>query len=96
MHDPYVRPHVEYAIQTWQLWLKCDLVVQEALQRREKMKVKGLRNHYYQSRLELQEAFRGLHQQLAGDLILVHQILSNPKPCVPPFSETYAQHPAQR
>ncbi|CAH8429665.1 unnamed protein product [Dicrocoelium dendriticum] len=78
MLNAYVRPHVEYAIQAWQPWLKRDLAALETPQRRATKIVKGLRHTPYQERLEILGVFSGRYRRLRGDLILVYQILSDP------------------
>ncbi|CAH8546386.1 unnamed protein product [Dicrocoelium dendriticum] len=74
----YIRPHVEYAIQVWQPWLRKDLSDLEKPQRRATKNVKGLGQLRYEDRLRSLGIFSGQYRRLRGDLILAYQILTDP------------------
>ena len=78
----YMRPHIEYALQVWQPWLKRDLRLLELPLRKATRCVRGLESLSYQDRLFTLNLFSTFYRGLRGDMILVYQILNLPNhPC---------------
>ena len=78
----YIRPHLEYAVAVWSPWLKKDIAILEAPQRRATKLIKGFSHLSYESRLKSLNLFSVNYRRLRGDMILTYKILSNPNhPC---------------
>ena len=46
LYKEYVRPHLEYAVQTWSPWLQKDIDLLKAVQRRAVQAVSGIAGSY--------------------------------------------------
>jgi len=77
LYKSYIRPHLEYCVQSWSPNLIKDITCLEQIQRRAATLVHGLRKCTYQERL----AFLGLTtlktRRLRGDLIETYKILTH-------------------
>ena len=52
MYKPIVRPHLEYCIHAWSLYLRKDIDMLEQIQRRATKLMPGLRDLRYEERLK--------------------------------------------
>ena len=72
----YVRPHLEYAIQSWSPWLVQDKDVLEKVQKRALKMVSNLKGRTYEERL-LETNMTTLEaRRVRGDLIQMYRIMS--------------------
>lgn len=72
----YVRPHLEYAIQSWSPWLVQDKDVLEKVQKRALKIVSNLKGRTYEERL-LETNMTTLEaRRVRGDLIQMYRIMS--------------------
>ena len=72
----YVRPHLEYAIQSWSPWLAQDKGVLEKVQRRALMMVSNMKGKTYAERL-LEANMTTLEaRSVRGDLIQMFKIMT--------------------
>lgn len=78
----YIRPHVEYAVEVWDPWLKKDINLLETPQRRATKMVLGLRNQPYETRLRSLNIHSARYRRLRGSLIFVWVLFNQPNhPC---------------
>ena len=78
----YIRPHLEYAVAVWSPWLKKDIAILEAPQRRATKMIKGFSHLSYECRLKSLNLFSVNYRRLRGDMILTYKILTKPNhPC---------------
>ena len=71
-----MRPHLEYAVQTWHPYMVKDIVLLEKVQRMSTRMVKGLSNLPYEARLSALNLFPLERRRRRGDLILCYCILT--------------------
>jgi len=53
VYKSYIRPHLEYCIQAWSLYLQKDIYCLESVQRAATQLVRGFRNVPYEDRLRI-------------------------------------------
>ena len=76
LYKTYVRPHLEYAIQSWCPWTKADIECLERVQRRAVSMVSGLGDISYDSKLSVLGLPSLEARRLRGDLLLVWRNIS--------------------
>jgi len=76
IYKTYVRPHLEYCIQTWSPQLQKDEAVLKTVQRRATRMVKGYEKFSYETRLKKLRIYSLERRRLRGDLIETFQILT--------------------
>ena len=80
--NSYIRPHLEYAIQAWNPWLRKDQLALELPQRRATKLVRGLWFRPYNERLRLLRIPSTLYRRIRSDLIFTYKVLNTPDhPC---------------
>ena len=80
--NSYIRPHLEYAIQAWNPWLRKDQLALELPQRRATKLVRGLWFRPYNERLRLLKTPSTLYRRTRSDLIFTYKVLNTPNhPC---------------
>ena len=72
----YVRPHLEYAIQSWSPWLAQDKEVLEKVQRRALMMVSNMKGKTYAERLVEANMTTLEARRVRGDLIQMYKIMT--------------------
>ena len=75
LYKQYVRPHLEYAVQSWSPWTETDKDLLESVQQRAVRMVSGLRSEDYQGRLEEVGLTTLEARRERGDMIEVWKIL---------------------
>ena len=75
IYKGFIRPHLEYAIQTWSPYLRRDIDCLEKVQRRATKIVDGLRNLPYELRLQMLKLTSLEKRRQRGDVIEVYKIL---------------------
>ena len=76
LYKAIVRPHLEYCIQAWSLYLRKDLDMLEKIQRRPTKLIPGLRDLRYEERLKECGLTTIEMRRLRGDQIEVFKILN--------------------
>ena len=76
LYTVYVRPHLEYAVQSWSPWTVGDKEVLEQVQRRAVKMVSNLRGQTYEERLAELGMVTLETRRLRGDMIQTFRIMS--------------------
>ena len=76
IYKGFIRPHLEYAIQTWSPYQKGDIEHLEKVQRRATRLVKGYRKLSYEERLRKLGLTTLQTRRLRGDLIETFKIIT--------------------
>ncbi len=74
LYETFIRPRLEYAIQTTHPTLCCDAEAQEKVQRLALKFVKGLRHVTYEAALKQVRLFAVAHRRIRGNLIAMSKI----------------------
>ena len=77
IYKGFIRPHLEYAIQTWSPYQKGDIEHLEKVQRRAIRLVKGYRKFSYEERLRKLGLTTLQTRRLRGDLIETFKIITD-------------------
>lgn len=70
-----MRPHLEYAVSTWNPYSRSNIDLLEKVQRRATKMVKSLRNKPYDERLNELELMNLEERRIRGDLIQMFKII---------------------
>jgi len=76
LYKALVRPHLEYAIQFWNPYLRKDVAKLEGVQRRATKLIPGIRNKSYDQRLRALNLFSLEKRRTRGDMIEVWKIMT--------------------
>ena len=76
LYRSFVRPHLEYAVQAWSLYLRKDINTLENIQRRATRMVRGMKNLTYKERLD-KLGMTTLEERRLRDLIETFKIINN-------------------
>ena len=79
VYKVYIRPHLEYAVQVWNPYLREDIDCIEQIQHRATKMVNGLRNKSYTERLEILGLTTLEKERLRGNLIEIYKIKTGKK-----------------
>ena len=77
LYKMYVRPHLEYCVQSWSPYLARDIDILEKVQRRATKHVYGLNSLPYEGRLEKLQLYSSFCRRQRGDMIETYKILHN-------------------
>ena len=75
LYVQYCRPHLEYAIQSWNPWYQQDIDILENVQKRAMKMVSGLKGNTYEERLKEVGLTSLRERRERGDMIHVWKIL---------------------
>ena len=75
LYKMYVRPHLEYCVQSWSPYLARDIDTLEKVQRRATKHLRGLAHLTYESRLEILDLYSLYCRRQRGDMIETYKIL---------------------
>jgi hypothetical protein len=78
----FVRPHLEYCIQSWRPFLIKDQLLLENVQRRSTKLVEGLGEIDFHQREQILNLFPISYRQERGDLIMAFRIIRNIDTCL--------------
>ena len=76
LYKTYIRPHMEFAVQAWNPYLKKDIECLEKIQHRATKLVPELRNLEYRDRLRELNLYTLEQRRERGDLIEVYKIIT--------------------
>ena len=76
LYKSLVRPHLEYAVQVWHPYLKCNIRRIEAVQRRATKQLNDLKDLDYKERLVKLDLPTLLYRRLRGDMIESFKIIN--------------------
>jgi hypothetical protein len=76
--NTYIRPCMEYAVQTWSPWLQKDVELLQRIYHRATKCVTGLQHKPYAERITYLNLFDFHYRRIRGDLILTYHILNTP------------------
>ncbi len=77
LYKGLVRPHLEYAVQVWQPYLKRDIRKLEGVQRRATKQINDIGNLEYADRLKKLKLPTLLYRRMRGDMIETYKILTH-------------------
>ena len=75
LYKMYVRPHLEYCVQSWSPYLARDIDTLEKVQRLATKHLRGLAHLTYESRLEILDLYSLYCRRQRGDMIETYKIL---------------------
>ena len=75
LYKMYVRPNLEYCVQSWSPYLARDIDTLEKVQRRAAKHLRGLAHLTYESRLETLDLYSLYCRRQRGDMIETYKIL---------------------
>ena len=75
LYKMYVRPHLEYCVQSWSPYLARDIDTLEKVQTRATKHLRGLAHLTYESRLEILDLYSLYCRRQRGDMIETYKIL---------------------
>ena len=75
LYKMYVRPHLEYCVQSWSPYLARDIDTLEKVQRRATKHLRGLAHLTYESRLEILDLYSLYCRRQRSDMIETYKIL---------------------
>ena len=76
LYKCYIRPHLEYAVQTWSPHFRKDIDCLEIIQRRATRMVHGLKRKHYEQSLKILGLTTLEKRRQRGDLIEIFKILT--------------------
>jgi len=76
LYKSLIRPHLEYCIQVWNLYLAKDIKLIEGVQRRATKLVHGIENWKYDDRLKFLGLTRLDKRRIRSDLVKTFKILN--------------------
>lgn len=74
LYKMYVRPHLEYAVQVWNPWMKKDITILERVQRRATRMIVGL-SGTYEDRLRAVGLTTLEQRRIRGDALQTYKLL---------------------
>ena len=77
LYKALVRPHLEYCVQLWNPFLKCNIKLVESVQRRALKLINGYKNYSYGERLVWCELISLEKRHVKGDLIEMFKMSKN-------------------
>ena len=83
LYVTFVRPHLEFAVQSWSPWLKKDIEILEKVRERAVKMVKGLKATSYAGKLKELGLLSLEERRVRGDCIQVWKYLNGISPCSP-------------
>ena len=76
LYNVYIRPHLEFCVQTWSPYFKKDIDCMEKVQCRATAMVYSFGNLKYEERLERLNLFSLQYRRMRGDMIEIYKIIS--------------------
>ena len=76
LYCAYVRPHLEYCVQSWSPMYEKDSLLLERVQKRATKMVNGMKDLHYEDRLRTLKLFSLKYRRLRGDLIEVFKFVN--------------------
>jgi hypothetical protein len=76
LYKTYIRPHLEFCIQSWSPYLKKDIEILEKIQRMATRLVPQLRKYSYEGRLRRLQLTTLYQRRTRGDLIETYKLLT--------------------
>lgn len=74
LYNGYVRPHLEYCLQSWAPYHRQNIDMLEGVQRRATKLIPGLRNKSYENRLKELGMYSFQRRMVRGDMIEMYKI----------------------